>query len=159
MTTINSIDEALRAIWNPRINILLLNLENSRPGRLEELLYYGEEDFPYHLFELNLITRIQDRFLSYPLLELNNLKPEESNVLLEKAIWAEINKGYSVHYKLHGAVNNTYYIGEYSGLARLNSINYTLAVSKTKTLLSTQAQQNPQYYYLERELNGFRVTM
>lgn len=165
---INSIDEALQAVWDPKINILLLNVRTYKPQllTLEDLLsIYGEDfnyegiDFPYHLFDFNLIsfpyhlfkfsliTRIPEGFLSNPLLQLNNLKPEESNAEVEDMLWAEINDGCRPNYELYGLVDKTYYIGNGRRFTELSSV-----VSKTKSLLYSETRQSPQCSYLERAL-------
>lgn len=159
MTGINTINKALQAIWNPEVKILMLNSKKNKPQRLKETFYlleetlyilkhlgYGKDYFPYHSFDFSLITKIQDGFLSCPLLQLETSKPEESNAYFEDTIWDQVHAECSSSYEFYGLVDKTYYIGELARLTKLSSVDYTQAVSKTKTLLYMYPKQSQPYY-------------
>lgn len=153
MAIINSIDEALQAVWNPRANILLLDIEKKKiePGIFElnlyEYEYFVEDPHPTLGYHFSFITKMPDGFLSCPLVQLNIPTP---NAKIEAAAWDYLVEGMGG--LMYGLVDK-YHIGKRClRLTNISSPDYALIVSKTKALLKKTTEQSPQSYYLEHIL-------
>lgn len=152
MKTIKSINDALHAIWNPKINILLLKTTKrifNDPKRIFDDLRFSRQRSPNHLFNVGVITRIPDGFLSCPLLQLNISRPD---INFDDMMWNDILHEHLLNYQLYGLIGKAFYSGEKVRFIKFSSVDYTLAVCRTKTLLSVQTKQNSQCCHLEHIL-------